>query len=330
MSGTHEPDEKKTESEPESEPLSEIDALYRQVREAGNGPGHMVQPMAVSGSETTGFQEHVPGILVCPLRTPTLPPATHTSCYLVGAGEVVVVDPASPHPEEQAALDRVVDELAAQERRVVEVWLTHHHMDHVSGAAHLAARLGVPVAAHARTAALLHGRVRVARLLADGDTRDLAGDPPRRLRAVHTPGHAPGHLCFLDEYTGALVAGDMVAGVGTILIEPREGHMGQYLGSLRRMKELAPSALLPAHGPVIADAGAKLDEYVRHRLWREERVVDALRHLGAATLGQLVPAVYADVPPAVYPLAERSLLAHLVTLAEAGRARRDGERWRLS
>lgn len=325
MSGTYRSDEKK----PESEPLSEIDALYHQVRQASNVQGHMVQPLTVSGSETPRFQEYVPGILVCSLRTPTLPPATHTSCYILGAGELVVVDPASPHPDEQAALDRVVDELAAQGRRVVEIWLTHHHLDHVSGAAHLAARLGVPVAAHARTAALVQGRVPVARMLADGDTRDLAGDQPRRLRAVHTPGHAPGHLCFLEEHTGALVAGDMVAGVGTILIEPSEGHMGQYLGSLRRMKELAPSALLPAHGPVIADAGAKLDEYVRHRLWREQRVVDALRHLGAVTLGQLVPAVYADVAPAVYPLAERSLLAHLLTLAESGRALRDGERWYL-
>jgi hypothetical protein len=94
------------------------------------------------------------------------------------------------------------------------------------------------------------------------------------------------------------------------------------------MKTLAPSALLPAHGPIITDAAARLDMYIHHRLWREDQVMSALRHLGAATAAQLVPVAYADVPPVVYPLAERSLLAHLVKLAEDGRAVSEGETWR--
>jgi glyoxylase-like metal-dependent hydrolase (beta-lactamase superfamily II) len=273
-------------------------------------------------------REIEPGVGVFPVRTPTLPPATHTNCYLVGADEVVVIDPASPYAEEQAALDAALADLAGQGRRIVEIWLTHHHGDHVGGAAHLAARLGVPVAAHPVTAALVSPGISVARPLADGETMALAGEPVRRLRPVFTPGHAPGHLCFLEETTGFLVAGDMVAGIGTILIDPDEGDMRLYLASLERMKALAPRALLPAHGDVIEDSAGKLDLYIRHRLWREARVHDALSARGAATAAELVPPAYSDVPAELYPLAERSLIAHLHKLAADGKCARQGDLWR--
>ena len=275
------------------------------------------------------YWELVPGVGTSPVRSPTLPPATHTNCYLFGTGEMIAVDPASPYPDEQAALDRAIDELVGQGRQLVEIWLTHHHGDHVGGAVHLAERYGVDIAAHPATAERLAGRVRVTRILADGDVRSLAGPRPRRLRAVFTPGHAPGHLCFLEEETGFLAAGDMVAGIGTILVDPSEGDMTTYLDSLRRMKALAPRGLLPAHGNAIAAVAEKLDGYVRHRLWREARVVEALRRLGPAPARELVRLAYDDVPAAVHPLAERSLLAHLVKLEADGVAVRDGDAWRL-
>ncbi len=275
------------------------------------------------------YWELVPGVGTSPVRTPTLPPATHTNCYLFGTGEMIAVDPASPYPDEQASLDRAIDALVADGRRLVEVWLTHHHGDHVGGAVHLAERHGVDIAAHPATAERLAGRVPVTRMLADGDIRALAGPRPRRLRAVFTPGHAPGHLCFLEEETGFLAAGDMVAGVGTILVDPSEGDMTAYLESLRRMKALAPRGLLPAHGNAIAAVAEKLDGYVRHRLWREARVVEALRRRGPASARELVLLAYDDVPAVVHPLAERSLLAHLDKLAADGVAVRDGDAWRL-
>jgi glyoxylase-like metal-dependent hydrolase (beta-lactamase superfamily II)/8-oxo-dGTP pyrophosphatase MutT (NUDIX family) len=268
-------------------------------------------------------------VALSPLRTPTLPPATHTNCYVVGDEELVVIDPASPYAEDRDALDEALDRLAADGRRVVEIWLTHHHGDHVGGAAHLAARLGVPIRAHQHTAELLANTIPGIEAIADGEVRVLAGAPERRLRPVFTPGHAPGHLCFLEEVTGFLIAGDMVAGVGTILIDPSEGDMGRYLDSLARMKGLQPRALLPAHGGAIADPEARLDHYTEHRLWREERVVDALRSHGPGTPAELVPVAYADVPAQVYPLAERSLIAHLRKLESDGRARRGDDRWAL-
>jgi glyoxylase-like metal-dependent hydrolase (beta-lactamase superfamily II) len=251
-------------------------------------------------------------IRIFPVRTPTLPPATHTNVYLLeGRAGFSVVDPASPYDDERAALDAALEQLP-----VVEIVLTHHHVDHVSGAAHLAARLGVPVAAHAETAARTRGRVEVTRLLAEGDR--VADE----LVVLHTPGHAPGHLCFHHTESGALVAGDMVASQGTIIVEPDDGgDMAVYLEQLRRLRALDASVLLPAHGPPIFDAAGKLDFYVKHRLEREEKVLAALSEQ-PRTVEELVPPSYPDVPPMVWPLAARSLLAHLYKLEKEGRARR--------
>ena len=265
-----------------------------------------------------------PWIRIFPVRTPTLPPATHTNVYLIGEKRLCAIDPASPYEDEQAALDHAIAELARAGERVAEIVLTHHHVDHVSGAAHLAERLGVGIAAHADTAARLRGRVAVTRLIEDGELLDFG---PGGLRALHTPGHAPGHLCFVDERSRAVVAGDMVASVGTIIVEPDDGgDMAVYLASLARLRQEEASALLPAHGPPIAEARARIDFYIAHRLEREARVLAALS-VEPRAIAALLPAAYPDVAPAIYPLAARSLLAHLLKLERDGRARRDGDAW---
>ncbi len=271
-------------------------------------------------------------VRVIPVRTPTLPPAAHTGCYVVGpasgAGALLVIDPASPYPEERAALDAWLDAEAADGRRVVGIALTHHHVDHVGGAAHLAARLGVPVWAHTATAQLLHGRVQVDRLVGADEILDVGGLP---VETLHTPGHAAGHLCFRVP-SGAVIAGDMVAGVGTILIDPDEGDMIDYLASLARLAAWPSPRLLPAHGPVIEDGPGKLHGYIAHRGMREARVVAALRDAGgAAAASALVAVAYADTPAPLWPLAQRSLLAHLVKLERDGIATRtDDGLWRTA
>jgi endoribonuclease LACTB2 len=266
---------------------------------------------------------------VVALRTPTLPPATHTNCYIIGERELCAIDPASPYDDEQAALDSVVRAHHDDGRRLTLIVLTHHHVDHVSGAARLAADFGVPIAAHAETARRLAGRVTVTRILDDGDELPFA---PRGLRCVFTPGHAPGHLALHDEAARAIVAGDMVASVGTIIVEPDDGgDMAVYLASLRKLRGLVDDGaqyLLPAHGPAIADAAGKLDFYVAHRLQREALVENALSH-DARTIAELLPLAYPDVAPAIYGLAARSLLAHLIKLEREQRAHRDDhDRWR--
>lgn len=268
-----------------------------------------------------------PAVAICPLRTPTLPPATHTNCYLVGDREVVLVDPGSPYPDQQRVLDDVLAALRGEGRRVVAIWLTHHHRDHCADAARLRDRLGVPVAAHPATAERLRGTIPIDRMLADGERLALAGDPPRRLRVLHTPGHAPGHCCLVEEHTGIVLAGDLVASQGTIVIDPDDGDMARYLDSLALVRRLSPRLLLPAHGALIAAPTELLTGYIEHRLWREARVEAALAARGRARAVDLVPDVYDDVPPPLHRLAERSLIAHLHKLVADGRAARAGDEW---
>jgi glyoxylase-like metal-dependent hydrolase (beta-lactamase superfamily II) len=197
------------------------------------------------------------------------------------------------------------------------VWLTHHHADHVGGLERLADR-GLPVRAHARTGSRLP-RVAQLRLVTDGEV--LHG----RWRVLHTPGHASGHVAFHDESSGALLAGDMVSTLSTVVIDPPEGDMAEYLRQLERLRGLGARTLYPAHGAPAPSATAKLEEYLAHRRMRTEKVAAALVTGGA--LGEVTRVAYDDTPPALWPAAERSCLATLLMLEEEGRARRDGERW---
>jgi glyoxylase-like metal-dependent hydrolase (beta-lactamase superfamily II)/8-oxo-dGTP pyrophosphatase MutT (NUDIX family) len=261
--------------------------------------------------------EFRPGFICFPVRTKTLPPATHTNCYIVGAGqEVVVIDPASADAEEQAALNACVDELMAEGRSVREIILTHLHPDHVGGVGALSDHLKgrAPVAAHRLTAEALDGSIRVDRLIEDGELIELAGEPRLTLRALHTPGHARGHLCFYEERTGALITGDNIVGLGSVLINPPEGNMRDYMASLERLRALPNlSVLFGAHGPAMGSPRAKIDEYIAHRTERETNILAAVR-AGVHSPQEIVARVYTDVHPKALPLAERAVLAHLEKL----------------
>jgi glyoxylase-like metal-dependent hydrolase (beta-lactamase superfamily II) len=131
--------------------------------------------------------------------------------------------------------------------------------------------------------------------------------------AIHTPGHSPDHLCFWHPGSRILISGDLIAGEGSILIAPPEGDLRAYVDSLKRVRALAPSRILPGHGPAVRDAKAKIEEYLAHRREREARVVAALRS-GASSLKEIVEEAYADVPPAKRRYAELSAQAHLIKL----------------
>ena len=268
------------------------------------------------------------GLTVLPLATPTLPPATATNTAFVGREDVWVVDPATPWDAPRAELLAAVRGLAGEGRSPRGIVLTHHHIDHVGGAAWLRAQTGLPILAHAVTARLLGGALSVDRELAEGDVLAGSGACDDQWHVLHTPGHAPGHICLWEPSRRWLVAGDMVATVGTILIAPPDGHMATYLAQLARLAELAPERIFPAHGDVITDPVGRLRFYIAHRHEREARVLAALDPREARDLATLTEKSYPDVPRALHRLAAGSALAHLLKLEEDGRARRaDPEHW---
>ena len=256
------------------------------------------------------------GAWLLALRTPTLPPATRTNTLILKGERVAVIEPATPHAEEQQALLAALEEVGGE---LAAILVTHHHSDHIGFVTALRERFGAPVMAHAQTATRVP--FEIDRLLDDGDVVDLGAGV--EVRAVFTPGHAPGHLVFVEERSGLAHAGDMVAGEGTILIDPDgDGDMAVYLDSLRLLGEVGAGRLVPAHGPVLEDPRAVVDHYVRHRLGREAKVVAALD----GTFDEVLARAYDDTPQFLWPLAAKSLEAHLRKLEGDGVVVRDGTR----
>lgn len=264
--------------------------------------------------------EFVPGVLLFPVATATLPPASHTNAYLVGFGDAVLIDPGSHEPTEVERLGNAVEEVEARlGRRVGAIWLTHHHADHVAGAAALQQRFDIPVRAHAATMERLgeSGIVFGEPLRGGAVERLAAGEGDLEIEVLHTPGHARGHLSFFAPRPGWLIAGDMVSGIGMIVIDPPEGHMGDYLASLERLEALEATTLFPGHGPTSTRPAARFRQYIDHRLWRERKILSAWRD-GIREPREMLPTVYDDVPRMAHPLAVRQILAHLEHLREQG------------
>jgi ribonuclease/clavin/mitogillin len=290
---------------------------FESARQALANPPHCKDFIA----ERIEFQQ---GIKLFPQRTLTLPPATHTNAYVLGTRELLVVDPGAVDDAETDRLVALLEALKAEGATIQAVVLTHHHADHTGGLPRLVNRLKLPVWAHARTADRLP--VKCSRLLVEGEVLSLG---EMRWRVLHTPGHAQGHVCLYDERSRAAVVGDMVAGIGTIVIDPPEGDMSDYLAQLKRLEALPVTTLYPSHGPGIADGPGKLAEYIQHRTWREEKVLAALSVEGVS-IEELVPRAYDDVNAFVLPIAERSTLAILGKLERDGKVQRSGSKFQLT
>jgi glyoxylase-like metal-dependent hydrolase (beta-lactamase superfamily II) len=244
-----------------------------------------------------------------------------TNSYLVGSAATghIVIDPG---PHDPAHLQRLLAAAGADVRAIV---CTHSHPDHAPGAYPLQALvmaagrpkppvLGLPSAATARA----HSHFVPERALADGERLQLHGpdgQPRHTLLALHTPGHAANHVCLLLEEDGLLFSGDHILNGSTTVIDPPDGDMDAYLASLQRLRALCDAAgvraILPAHGRVLGEPATAIAQLVQHRLRREAKIAQVLAAHPDADLDTWVAHAYDDVSPELWPMARRSLLAHL-------------------
>jgi len=244
-----------------------------------------------------------------------------TNTYLVGDKDLAVIDPGPAVDSHIAAV------LAAGAGRIRSVICTHTHLDHSPAAAALKAATGAVLIG--RPAPEHPGQDRgfaPERVLEHGDRVIFGGVS---LRALHTPGHASNHLCYLLENTKMLFTGDHVMQGSTVVINPPDGDMRAYLASLELLLAEDILILAPGHGYLIGEPHREARRLIRHRLAREMKVVGAIARLRAPTLEELVAEVYDDVQPRLHAVAMRSLAAHLDKLAADGRVRAAEGRYTL-
>ncbi len=284
------------------------------------------QPDGAAGSEEDDRIEIVPEVprALSPLvrritaDNPGVFTGPGTNTYLVGIDEIVVIDPG---PADDAHLDTIA---ACGGDRIHWIALTHTHEDHSPGAAGLIERTGAELIGFASD-----DEHTMDRTFGDGDT--LEGTE-FRLEAVHTPGHASNHLCWLLPNERLLFSGDHLMEGSTVVIAPPDGHMATYLDSLRKVRNLRLRAIAPGHGHLIRDPRGYIDFYLEHRAARERKVAETLARIGPATIPELVAEAYDDVPTEKHWIAEQSMWAQLLKLVEDGVAVGDDPEgtWRVS
>ena len=290
-------------------------------------PDTGVGPVPVPGEPV----ELAPGLVRLTAPNPGLMTGPGTNSYLIGSGELAVIDPGPADESHLAAL------LAAVEARgsLRFVLVTHTHLDHAPGAAALTQATGAQVvgfgpAENFEPDLCVRGGWTLT-LPGPGPAADLPADPAAgadrggaeiTLEAVHTPGHASDHICWLLEESRTLLTGDHLMHGSTVVIRPPDGDLGTYLASLALVREFDPpiARLAPGHGRVMERVTEVVDALVAHRLGRHARVADALGAMGEGAVEDLLPQVYADVTEAQLPVARFSLWAHLRYLGEQGRA----------
>jgi len=260
-----------------------------------------------------------PGIVRITAPNPSVMTGPGTNSYIVGDRDLVLIDPGPDIESHAKAL------IAAVGDRLKWIVCTHTHLDHSPAAHAVKAATGAPIAG---AVCAQDGRQDAQfvpdRVLSEGDTVSVEGVT---LRAIHTPGHVCNHLCYLYEQRKLLFTGDHVMQGSTVVITPPNGSMRDYLASLDKVLRLDIAELAPGHGRVIRTPHDEVRKIIAHRLKREAKVLDALKRRSPGSLDELVPLAYDDTPERLYPVARRSLHAHLIKLEREGKARLDGERW---
>ena len=265
--------------------------------------------------------ELAPGVnrLVAPNPGMMTGPGTNT--YILGQKETAVIDPG---PAIDAHID-LICELAPGP--VKWILVTHTHPDHSPAVCGLAEKTGAERLGRAAPDGQHQDKTFVPdRVLENGEIFET---PEFELEIIHTPGHASNHLCYFHAQMNWLFTGDHIINGSTVVIDPPDGNMSDYIGSLERLMDKILTRIAPGHGEQIDSPYEVIDWIIKHRLEREAKVVATLEEYPELTTAALVPHVYADVHERLHGIAERSLLAHLLKLESDERAAQGNDRWSL-
>ncbi len=253
---------------------------------------------------------------------------TGTQTFIIGHGEVAVIDPG---PDDPAHVEALLAALGSES--VTAILVTHTHRDHSPASRTLAAATGAPIIGCAPLAIADAGPraddsfdfdYAPDRVLEDGERSE---GPGWTLEAVATPGHTSNHLCFALVEEGALFTGDHVMGWSTTIVSPPDGDMADYMRSLDLLLTRDDRLYYPTHGPAIETPRAHVQALIQHRRMREAQILEQIK-AGERTIPAMVDALYREVDPALHPAAQRSVLAHLIDLQRRGRVAYDGEKWK--
>jgi glyoxylase-like metal-dependent hydrolase (beta-lactamase superfamily II) len=274
------------------------------------------------------LEELEPGIARVLAHNPSAFTYYGTQTYLIGTGELAVIDPGPDLPEH---LDALEEAIAA--RPVVAIMCTHTHRDHSPAARPLAERTGASIVGCAplaletvgpRADASFDGDYAPDRVLADREAIEVDGEP---VIAVATPGHTSNHLCFA--YKGALFSGDHVMGWSTTVVVPPDGDMADYMQSLDKLRQRADRIYYPAHGPAVTNPQQYVRHLVGHRLQREKQILTLVREK-ARPIPDIVASAYPGLDPRLTAAAGGSVFAHLLDLEKRGLVEREGESWKAA
>ncbi|WP_310539493.1 MBL fold metallo-hydrolase [Phenylobacterium sp.] len=252
-----------------------------------------------------------------------------TGTYIVGRGEVAVIDPG---PDMDDHLEAILGALEPGEK-ITHILITHHHSDHSPLAGPLKARTGATI--YGCAVAEIPVDDSGVRMEAGADFGfapdvSLCGGgqvlerPGWTLEAIATPGHTSNHICFALKEENALFSGDHIMGWSTTVITPPDGDMTDYMDSLDLVKARDFSVLWPTHGPPVTEVAPFIDAYIAHRRAREAQVLKAVTD-GHGRIREMVPVLYADVDPRLHPAAARSVLGHMIDLVKRGLVTTDGK-----